>query len=98
MTTRKNCNIDGNDDDANNDGNDTNDNNDGAKTMATTPTSVCMDPFSPQEPALLLSQCQGHYMHAPCIMQVFMAMGPKCPTCSKMYGALHGEKTHTHTP
>ncbi|CAM9884632.1 unnamed protein product [Ectocarpus sp. 13 AM-2016] len=51
-----------------------------------------MDPFSPQEPALLLSQCQGHYMHAPCIMQVFKAMGPKCPTCSKMYGPLHGDQ------
>ncbi|CAB1120739.1 unnamed protein product [Ectocarpus sp. CCAP 1310/34] len=54
--------------------------------------TLCMDPFSPQEPALLLSQCQGHYMHAPCIMQVFKAMGPKCPTCSKMYGPLHGDQ------
>lgn len=54
-------------------------------------TTVCIDGFSDTEPALLLSQCQGHYMHAACILESFAAMGPKCPTCSKMYGALHGE-------
>ncbi|CAN0162525.1 unnamed protein product, partial [Hapterophycus canaliculatus] len=42
--------------------------------------------------ALLLSRCGGHYMHAECIREVFVAMGPKCPTCSKMYGPLHGER------
>eukprot|EP00752_Nemacystus_decipiens_P009036 g8067.t1 len=54
--------------------------------------AVCIDGFSDDEPALLLSKCQGHYMHAACILKTFTAMGPKCPTCSKMYGALHGDQ------
>ncbi|CAN0014976.1 unnamed protein product [Pylaiella littoralis] len=54
--------------------------------------AVCIDGFSTAEPALLLSRCTGHYMHAPCILETFGAMGPKCPTCSTMYGPLHGEQ------
>eukprot|EP00903_Cladosiphon_okamuranus_P015451 g14270.t1 len=54
--------------------------------------AVCIDGFSSDEPALLLSQCQGHYMHAACVLESFRALGPKCPTCSKMYGALHGDQ------
>lgn len=45
-------------------------------------STVCLEGFSDAEPALLLSQWQ-----AP-----LMALGPKCPACSKMYGALHGEQ------
>eukprot|EP00904_Undaria_pinnatifida_P000983 jgi/Undpi1/10886/HiC_scaffold_3.g01412.m1 len=52
--------------------------------------AVCLDGFSANEPALLLSKCQGHYMHRECILRTFRAMGPKCPTCSTMYAALIG--------
>lgn len=59
---------------------------------------MCIDGFSAQEPALLLSKCRGHYMHAVCILESFTAMGPKCPTCSTMYGQLHGEHVAKNPP
>ena len=55
-------------------------------------TAVCIDGFDALQPALLLAKCNGHFMHPKCVIDTFTAMGPKCPTCSTMYGTLLGEK------
>lgn len=62
---------------------------------ASVSAAVCIEPFDQQQPGLLLSECKGHYIHAACALEVFTALGPKCPTCSIMYGELHGECTQS---
>ncbi|CAM9269098.1 unnamed protein product [Ascophyllum nodosum] len=54
--------------------------------------AVCIDGFDALQPALLLAKCNGHFMHPKCVIDTFTAMGPKCPTCSTMYGTLLGDQ------
>ncbi|CAN0470961.1 unnamed protein product [Laminaria digitata] len=53
--------------------------------------AVCLDGFTPLDPALLLPKCQGHYVHRLCILKTFRSLGPKCPSCSAVYAQLVGE-------